>query len=140
MTATFAPQIGTVRELPPEEWHKLLEMPGPYHDAGQVPTAAHNRILVIEEDDGTIAGYWGIFTVVHVEPVYIRPEYRHKVSVTRRLWEGVQQLLIRLRVPGALAIISDADAPVNLPMATKIGFQKVPGSLYYLGLPKPEGS
>lgn len=126
----------SVRELPVEEWSKLLTMPGLYHDLGYLPAPEHNRIVVIEDEAGEILGYWGAFTVVHVEPVYIRPEHRLRISVVRRLWEGMDKLLKDLQVPGAVAVISDEDAPVNLPMATKIGFTKVPGSLYYLNLEK----
>jgi hypothetical protein len=128
--------VATVRELPPSEWPKLLEMPGPYHDAGIIPDPRHNRILVLEKE-GVIKAYWGVFTVVHVEPVYISEDCRHKISVVRPLWEAMRAMLVRLEVPGAVAIISDVDAPINLPMAVKLGFEKVPGSLYYLDLKVP---
>lgn len=122
-----------VRELPVEEWPRLLEMPGPYQEQGVLPNPQANRVLVIEQGD-TILGYWGAFTLVHSEPVFIREEHRHRVSVVRALWEGMRDLLVAMKVPGCVAIILDPDAPINLPMATKLGFVKVPGSLYYLDL------
>jgi hypothetical protein len=133
MSTVLEKQACGVRELPVEEWSRLLEVPGPYKDNGTLPIAAHNRIIVAEID-GAIVGYWGAFTVVHTEPVYIQPAYRQRVSVVRPLWEGMRNLLVMLQVPGTMAIILDEDAPVNLPMATKLGFQKVPGSLYFLDL------
>ena len=135
---THSLPLPTVRELPFEEWHKLLEVPGIYQDLGTLPDGRVNRILVLEVE-GEIVGYWGAFTLVHTEPVCLRPEYRSRVSAVRRLWEGMRSLLESLQVPGTMAVILDADAPVNLPMATKLGFVKVPGSLYYLDLrPRPQ--
>jgi len=133
MSTVLEKQACAVRELPVEEWPKLLEVPGPYKEQGTLPVAAHNRMIVAEVN-GEIVGYWGAFTVVHTEPVYIQPEYRQRISVVRPLWEGMRDLLVQLQVPGTMAIILDEDAPVNLPMATKLGFQKVPGSLYFLDL------
>lgn len=122
------------RELPVAEWPRLLEMPGLYQDLGLLPNPEHNRILVVEDEAGTILGYWGAFTMVHAEPVFIREEHRQRTSVIRALWEGMNTLLRDLKVPGAVAVIADADLAINEPMATKLGFVKVPGSLYYVDL------
>lgn len=136
MSTVLEAKACTVRPLPVEEWPKLLECPGPYKELGTLPDSRYNQILVAEID-GKIIGYWGAFTCVHTEPVFIQPEYRQRISVIRPLWEGMRDLLVSMQVPGTLAIILDEDAPVNLPMATKLGFQKVPGSLYFLDLRKP---
>jgi hypothetical protein len=122
-----------VRELPVDEWPKLLEIDGPYQTQGSLPDAHYNRIIV-EEVEGEIIGYWGAFTVVHTEPVWLHPAYRMRTGAVKHLWEGMRDLLVRMKVPGTVAIIEDKDAPINLPMATKLGFVKVPGSLYFLDL------
>jgi hypothetical protein len=138
MSTVTAPPGFTVRELPISEWHRLLELgEGPYYETGILPVPEHNRILVIEDQEGNITGMWGAFTVVHVEPVWIKPIHRQRISVVRRLWEGMRNLLVELKVPGAVAIIADQDLPTNLPMATKLGFQQVPGKLMYLDLRTP---
>lgn len=139
MIPTEAPPTARLatRELPVEEWPRLLDCPGPYKDQGFLPASAHNRIIVLETvQTGEIVGYWGAFTAVHAEPVFIREAYRQKVSAVRLLWEAMNTLLKELQVPGVVAVISDQDAPVNLPMAVKLGFQRVPGALYFCDLTK----
>jgi hypothetical protein len=138
MSPMAAPVGFAVRELPPEEWPRLLDLgDGLYAETGVLPVPAHNRILVIEDPTGGIVAYWGLFTVVHVEPVWIAPAHRQRISVVRRLWEGMRDLLTQLKIPGAVAIIADQDLPTNLPMAVKLGFQHVPGTLMYLNLDAP---
>jgi hypothetical protein len=138
MSTIATPTGFTVRELPPDEWPRLLALgEGLYAETGVLPVPEHNRIMVIEDAESQIAGYWGVFTVVHVEPVWIKPQHRGRISVVRRLWEGMRDLLVSLKVPGAVAIISDVDLPVNIVAATKLGFQKVPGTLFYLDLKTP---
>jgi N-acetylglutamate synthase-like GNAT family acetyltransferase len=72
----------TTRVLPPAEWPRLagteLETLWPHLDREQA------RVIAVE-DEGRIVGCWAVYPLVHVEGVWIAPEYRRRGSVARRL-------------------------------------------------------
>lgn len=126
-----------IRELPPEEYGRLQAAGGPLSHLTLAPS--DDARVVVGERDGRIVAYWVAHTVVHLEPLWIDPAHRHRPSLIGGLLREMRALLARLRVPFAWAIIADADLPVNLPMAEKIGFVKVPGGLYGIQLGPPRG-
>jgi hypothetical protein len=121
-----------VRELPAEEWHRLTGV-GHFADPTfPIPSPASAAILAVEEPDGTIVGYWWAFTSVHVEPLWIAEAHRHRTGLVRRLWRAMGELLGRSGVSHAYAIIAQAEAPTIVSQATRLGFQRVPGDLYFI--------
>lgn len=121
-----------VRELPPEEWERLL--PFPPFDVGGLPAPEYNRIIVAElgGPGGEIVAYWMVLTCVHTEPVWIHPEHRSRPGLIRRLWGGVRDILREANVTIAFACITDADAVRNVPLAMRLGFEKLAGDLFYI--------
>ncbi len=126
-----------IRELPPEEWSRLLAFQ-PFDTQGLPPTPT-SRIMVAEVGGpgGAIVGYWGIFMAIHIEPLWIAPEYRKRPGVVRRMWRGIQSLLADLGADTAFACIFEADAP-NKPLAQKLGFVEAPGKLYFIRFPRKD--
>ena len=80
----------THRELPPEEWPRLvgteLEAVWPHLQP------AWARVLVVE-DEGQIVGCWAALLMVHAEGVYIAPDHQKRGAVARHLWRGMRQMI-----------------------------------------------
>lgn len=121
----------TIRELGPEEMHVLATLP-PFNVEG-IPAFGHTRIVVAQDvEGGNIVAYWFIFDAVHVEPLWVDPNYRKRPGMARRLWGRVREILEETKVPGAFAMVHDADAMPNASQAIRLGFKRLPGDLYYL--------
>lgn len=121
--------LPTVRELPPEEWAKVAHLE-PFASQG-LPAPEHSRIIVAEQE-GTIVAYWGAFSAIHVEPLWVHPDHRRRPGLVRRLWSGVVSTLQSAGVRTAFACIADVDAAQNVPLALRQGFQRIPGDLYFV--------
>jgi ribosomal protein S18 acetylase RimI-like enzyme len=118
-----------VRDLPAEEWEKLRAFE-PWATQG-LPSEEHSRIIVAEQG-GAIIAYWGIFTAIHVEPLWIHPDHRRRPGLVRRLWGSVVATLQGAGIRTAFACIADADAAQNVPLALRRGFERMPGDLYFV--------
>lgn len=132
-TAELMPEV---RELPPEEWDRLT--PFPPFDGG-LPNPEHSRIIVAElgGPGGALVAFWGMFSAVHVEPLWIHPDHRKRPGLIRRLWLTVRQTLLDLGIHTAFAAIADRDAAQNVPLAMRIGFDRFSGDLYFVQLQPP---
>jgi hypothetical protein len=95
----------TTRILPPAEWHRLPEPPLP-----AIRDAAIDGHVVVVEDGDEIVGCWVLMRCLHVEGCWIAPAHRRKVSVARRLYCAMRELVHGYRVRGALGCFVDADA------------------------------
>lgn len=116
------------RELAPEDFSRIVEADGPLH--GQpIPDPRHTRFTILEVGD-QIVGYWGLYDTLHAEPVWIHPDYRQHPAVAKLLLEGLGRLLQDLGATFVFGIIADEDVLKNLPLAERLGFERIPGSLY----------
>jgi hypothetical protein len=116
----------TSRVLPVAEWTRLagteLELALPY-----LPLDAQ---IVVIEDDATIVGCWAVVRYVHVEGVWIHPEYRRQGAVARRLL-GIMGWVAR-SVFGAQVVITGADSDEVAGLITRLGGQRLPGTHYVI--------
>lgn len=142
--AMVAPaQVGTAlpqlvyRELSIAEWAELKTMP-PFNTKA-TPNPAAARVMVAQDVvTGRLVAYWFMLTVVHVEPVWIDPDYRHKPTLVRKLWEGTMRMLKSIDVSLAFCTVN-YDAPrENASMAQRLGFKRLPTDLYLLELKEKE--
>lgn len=93
-----------VRELPPDEWHKLANHPS---ITGQpVPNATDARAVVAERD-GEIVGVWWIQLAIHMEPVWIAESERGSLTGLR-MFTAVSEILDTHQITGAYCL---ADRP-----------------------------
>lgn len=120
----------TVRELSVDEWTKLASV-HPYSKIG-LPDIAHSRVVVGFNTAEEIVAYWVVFEAVHVEPFWIRDDYRKRVGVLRRLWTSVLNILRDSSIPFAFAVVKDDMLPTNGDMASRLGFKEMDGKLFYL--------
>ena len=123
-----------VRELDRGEYNRVQEAGGPLagYDLSQIE---HMRITAVEQD-GRIVAYWCASMLVHAEPLWIAPEARGRPIVVRKLLQGLIAILQDLGCQVAFGVIADADFDVNLPMARRMGFEKVPGDTYVIHVPQ----
>jgi len=117
--------------LPLDQRERLREAGGPLADAdlSQLDLEA----LPIVEVDGQIVAYWPIFYALHLEPLWIAEDHRRQAAVTHGLLDLMRQALLNIGKPVAFAVI-DPDTPV-LALAERLGFDRVPGDLYYVTAP-----
>jgi hypothetical protein len=111
------------RELPEAEWPRLSQ------HLPELPPSGLARIIVVEDDGGRIVGYWCIVTAVHLEPVWVAPEYRGNASMWRKMWSGIKSVLVESKVKMAVAIVL-RDNPATHAIK-RLGFQPVNGDLYF---------
>jgi hypothetical protein len=135
MDATLT-ALPVCRVLPEAEYHRLLSHE-PFASGG-LPNPAYNRIIVAEVGTEIVA-CWMVLTCVHVEPLWIHPEHRKRPGLIRRLWTAVAGVLQESHVLVAFGCITDADAAQNVPLALRLGFEKVAGDLYYIRVPPAAG-
>lgn len=122
----------TTRVLPPEEWARL----GDTDLARYLPLfePADVRVVVVERD-GRIVAAWGVLHVVHLEGVWIAPEYRRRGTVAARL------LAATLRVARDWAprwAFTGADTKDVAALLTKhLGAVRVPMDTYLVPMEEP---
>lgn len=128
--AVAAPPTITVRRLPPEEWQRLLKVP-PF-DAGVPLTISPgvDKVIVLEDPSGKIVGYWMAFLAVHLEPMWIDPEHRGRVSVNRKIWREARAAVLEFGTNIAFALIN-ADSPAAR-YAERLGFRRTIGDCYFV--------
>ena len=120
-----------VRELPRDEFWKVSAIPdGPLY--GQDLSQATATHIMVAELDGAIQWYWPIAAVLHLDGLYGVPEARHRKDMILQLLGGVIQFLRDTDVALAFAVLDEGTLGTHLPMAEKLGLEKVPGDLYFL--------
>lgn len=119
------------RELRPEEFPLApREVPG-----SESYTPDNSRILAAFNEKGEIVSTWTMFLCVHVEPFWIRPDYRKSMTIMRRMTEHMKGLLKKYGFPSCYTVVMDK-TPVLAKFAKWFGADKVDGSLYYWVAPK----
>ena len=119
-----------IRVLDPEEHEKLIGL-GPFQDRG--PDPATSVVVVAEDDAGRVLGYWCAFNAVHLEPLWVAEKERGN-GVGMSMWKGLREVLVAHGVSSAFAMVADEDAMTHLPLAGKLGFQRVPVSTLFINL------
>ncbi len=128
-----------VRTLPPEEYDRLAQFPGPLGVVAGTTQLdpEHTRLIIIEDPetrgpDGhpRILGYWTLFTTVHAEPLYLAEEMRHQPKVALQLLATVATELQDSQVQSIFAIIEPENVQVIGAMAERLGLRPLPGILY----------
>jgi hypothetical protein len=121
-----------IRELPPEELHRLQEILPEYREGIDPRTA---KVIVAEDENGKIQAHWGVFVSVHIEPLHIAVPYRKNPGLIRSLWATVWNLLESTGQKISFAVFS-GESPA-LPLAERLDFEKIDGALYWVRLRNP---
>lgn len=118
------------RLLEPSEHGRLAGI-GPFEKCG--PDPASSMVIVAEDEDGEILGYWCAFNAVHLEPLWVVDGERNN-GVGMALWHGLREVLEEQGVANAFAMVGDEDTMTHLPLANKLGFKKLPVSTLFIQL------
>jgi GNAT superfamily N-acetyltransferase len=125
-----------VRELPPEEWPRLAAYE-PFATGG-LPSAGHWRILVAEVGPDLVA-FVCLFDAVHLEPLWVAPEYRLRPKtfghLLQALWAEAHQLLTDLGVGAVFATVDQSNLPRGGRFLEHLGFHPAPARLYVATVP-----
>jgi len=119
------------REVTPEEYDLVpREVPGT-----EAYTPDNSRILAAFNESGEVVSAWFVFPCVHIEPFWIRADYRHSKSIMRRMTEKMKSILRAQNIPAVYTIVMDT-TPVLARFARWFGAQKVDGTLFIWVAPK----
>lgn len=119
----------TTRILPPEEWSRLDGTEAgpalPYLDP------LESRIIVVE-DGARIVGCWAVLRLVHVEGLWIDPDYRKHPGVARRLFAATWRL-VKAWAPRwvmTAAVTEDVKALLR----EHVGAVSIPGEMFVVAV------
>lgn len=117
-----------VRELPAEEWGRLEG-----HEAllgAPLPDPSHSRVVVAEDGEEIVAA-WFLTQVVHIEPLWIHPQYRRKL-LPARLFPLVCSILDSCSIFKAFCLV---DTPAVSNYAQRLGMKQLPYDLFQYEVP-----
>lgn len=111
----------TTRVLPSSEWSRLegTEL----EQLAKALDPERTRIVVVERE-GQIVGTWAATTFVHLEGIWIHPDFRGRVSVGRRLLSATFRAAKEL---GARFVFTGALTDEVAEMIGRIGGDQLPG-------------
>lgn len=125
--------------LAPDQVHRALEAGGPLKEMQVDPERMKDMSVAVVEVDGRIVAYWVIWYALHVEPLWIQPEWRRHPGVCSGLVKQMQAVVEETAEPAAYCEIGEENLEAIAPYAERLGFLPAPGRLYYLVLqPAPE--
>ena len=90
--------------LAPDQGHRALEAGGPLLEMQVDPERMRDMSVAVVEVDGTIVAYWVIWYALHVEPLWIQPEYRRHPGGVGGLVRQMQQVVEETGEPAVLAL------------------------------------
>ena len=115
-----------------EDIARVREAGGPLDEHPEVLDQLKTGVVAaVEDDEGRIVAYWPIWVGIHAEPLWVTQAARTP-KVIRCLIQTLQQALAEEAIPTAFAVIGHGDLATSLPPALKLGFQRVPGDLYFV--------
>ncbi|HEY6415242.1 MAG TPA: hypothetical protein VIX41_03355 [Acidimicrobiales bacterium] len=121
----------TVRVLPPEEWARLSAYE-PFRSGG-LPDPTHWRVLVAEVGPDLV-GFVCLFDAVHLEPLWIAPEYRLRPRLFEQLltdlWSGARAILRDAEVQAVFAVVDDDHRPRGARFVEHLGFRPAQAQLF----------
>ncbi len=100
------------RVLEYEEWDRL---PAEMDPVLMEAKPGQSRMCVVEDEHGEIVARWLLYPVLMAESLWIRPDYRNKVSVGRKLWRLVHRAASELGFKRFVSVPMDdgIDAVLN---------------------------
>jgi len=121
----------TYRELTPEEFPLApREVEG-----SEIFTPENSRILAAFNGDGEIVATWTLFYIAHIEPFWIREDYRHSTTIMRRMTQHMKALLKASGIGQVYTVVMDR-TPVLARFAKWFGAKKIDGTLFTWVAPK----
>lgn len=121
----------TYRELTAEE---IPQAPREV-EGSALYTSDNCRILAAINEKGEVVATWTIFFMAHIEPFWVREDYRKSMTIMRRMTEHMKALLKRLGIGQVYTVVMDR-TPVLAKFARWFGATKIDGTLFTWVAPK----
>lgn len=125
------------RTLAPDEIQKAIDAGGPLADLQASPERMAEMAVAVVEVDGAVVAYWVCWYALHVEPLWIHPDWRKHPAVVGGIVGEMQKNAEATGEPAAFCVIEAENLLVVAPYAKRLGFYEAPGTLYYLMLQQP---
>lgn len=122
----------THRLLPPEEWHRVADIP-PFSTGG-LPNPDYWRIVVVERD-GVIVACSSLFDTVHWDCFWAAEAERGNPVVFRELVNAGMEIMALHGIPMVHTTVPTENAHV-IPMLQRFGFNEAHGRLFYFSPPQ----
>lgn len=92
-----------------------------------LPFRPQDGVVAVNDKDELVA-VCGLVSIVHLDPLWVREDYRHHPTLLKHLWTSIRAYMISLGVKVALSV---ADKPVAQRLLTRlVGAQELPGRVY----------
>jgi hypothetical protein len=124
--------------LPPAEVMRALEAGGPLKDLPVEADRLKDMTVAAVEFDGEIVAYWVIWYALHVEPLWVRPEFRKHPAVIRGIVAEMQRVVEATGEPAAFCVIEAENLAEVAPYANRLNFSEAPGKLFYVVVQPPD--
>lgn len=120
----------TARILSAAEIAKLrADLPdSPLAAQGEELATFSGALLVFENTAGKIVAHWPLMLAWHAEPCYVHPAFRGSGDLVNHMITSLGIAMAELDIPIAFA---SADEPAVGRILETLGFQTVPGRMYY---------
>ena len=82
-------EVVNTRWLQSDEYDKLK---GLWDSDKWIPGTDHSHVVVAENDEGKVIGFWAVQVLIHTEPVWLDKAYKGQ-GITNRLWDMVKELV-----------------------------------------------
>jgi hypothetical protein len=120
------------RVLRGEDIARVQEAGGPLAEHPEVlEHLKAGTVAAIEDETGRIVAYWPLWVGIHAEPLWVT-EAARTPKVIRLLIQTLQQAMAEEGIPTVFAVIGHGDLATSLPPALKLGFERVPGDLFFV--------
>jgi hypothetical protein len=110
----------TVRELPSEEWFKLIDYP--ICTNGMPP---EDVTIFVVERDGEIVGHWSAGPIIVLEGLWVAEEHQ-KTTALGKLYAAMITHLANIGLPSVYSIVQTKEM---LDLARHGGFEEIDGRL-----------
>jgi len=120
--------MATIRDLPPDEWHRLEGHPA--LNGQPLPDPTYHRVVVAEDGDAIIAA-WFMMQVIHLEPIWIDPKHRGGILPVQLL-STMSAILDSCTVKQAFCF---ADRPEIADYLRRLGMQQLPYDTFLYEVP-----
>lgn len=114
-----------VRELPHDEWFRLLDLP-----IGANGLPGEDVMVVVAEDNNEIVGVWTAGPILVLEGLWVREDHQKKTALFRIF----NYMIDRLKSLGIPQVYSIVQTPEMVQLAAHGGFKSIDGQLIALDL------
>lgn len=100
------------------------------------PVLPEGAQVVVVEHDGQVVACQAVYPQVHLEGLWVRPEFRGNPRVARRIFVGMVNTALAM---GARSVVTAATDPAVAGMIQRLGAAELPGRHFSLAL-TPRGA